>query len=76
MITLYDYIVIINKLNSLKIMDNDIKQEIKGKILNEITENFPSILREYQIKEELIKLIVSDISILSILSIDKNLIKE
>ena len=71
MITLYDYIVIINKLNSLKIMDNDIKQEIKGKILNEITENFPSILREYQIKEELIKLIVSDISILSILSIDK-----
>lgn len=54
-------------------MDNDIRQEIKEEVTEKLKKDLKEIFQKYDINQQLINKIVSEITILSILAIDNNI---
>ena len=54
-------------------MENSLKQEIKEEITNKLRKELTTILQKYKIKQQLANRIISDITILTILSLDNHL---
>lgn len=56
-------------------MDNAIKQGIKEEITQKVKKDLKEILQKYELKQQFINKLVSEITILSILAIDNHLSK-
>ena len=54
-------------------MNNATKQEIKEEIIKKLKKDLTEVLQKYEIKQQLANRITSDITILTILSLDKHL---
>jgi len=56
-------------------MDNAKKQDLKEEITTKLKKDLKEIFKKYELKQQVINKIISEITILSILAIDNNLNK-
>ena len=56
-------------------MDNAKKQDLKEEITTKLKKDLKEIFKKYELKQQVINKIISEITVLSILAIDNNLNK-